>query len=55
MNQGGGSALNISKSLIDIDTGQCLGILSFDIKETLFFETYRSVIDEKNEKLLSGG
>lgn len=49
MNQGGGSALNISKSLIDIDTGQCLGILSFDIKETLFFETYRSVIDEKNE------
>lgn len=51
MNQGGGSALNISKSLIDIDTGQCLGILSFDIKETLFFETYRSVIDEKNENL----
>lgn len=49
MNQNGSSALNISKSLIDINTGQCLGILSFDIKETLFFEAYRFVMNQKNE------
>lgn len=49
MNQNGSSALNISKSLIDINTGQCLGILSFDIKETLFFEAYRFVMNQKIE------
>ncbi len=46
-----GSAFNISKSLIDIDTGQCLGILSFDIREALFYDSYRSVIDRDNEHL----
>ncbi len=46
------SAFNISKSLIDIDTGSCLGILSFDIKEELFFDFYDNIIDENNESLL---
>lgn len=45
------SAFNISKSLIDIDTGECLGILSFDIKESLFYDSYRSVIDKNEEQL----
>ena len=45
----GQSAFNISKSLIDIDTGVCLGILSFDVKEDLFYETYRNVSDENDE------
>ncbi len=45
------SAFNISKSLIDINTGECLGILSFDIKESLFYDSYRSVIDKNEEQL----
>ena len=45
------SAFNISKSLIDIDTGECLGILSFNIKESLFYDSYRSVIDKSEEQL----
>lgn len=47
----GESSLNISKSLIDIDTGECLGILSFDIKESLFYDCYSPVIDSKEEQL----
>lgn len=46
------SAFNISKSLIDIDTGTCLGILSFNIKEKLFYDSYHDIIDESNESLL---
>lgn len=45
----GKSVFNISKSLIDIDTGACLGILSFDVKENLFYETYRNVSDKNDE------
>lgn len=45
----GQSAFNISKSLIDIDTGVCLGILSFDVKEDLFYESYRNISDENDE------
>lgn len=45
----GGSALNISKSLIDIKTGNLLGILSFDIKESLFYDSYKSVSDKDSE------
>lgn len=46
------SALNISKSLIDITTGKCLGILSFDIKENLFYDSYNKISDSKNEEFL---
>lgn len=49
--ENGDSALNISKSLIDINTGECLGILSFDIRESLFYDCYRSVIDSGEEQL----
>lgn len=45
----GKSALNISKSLIDIKTGRLLGILSFDIKEVLFYDAYKSVSDKDSE------
>lgn len=50
-NEDTSSAFNISKSLIDIDTGECLGILSFDIRESLFYDSYYSVIDKKEEQL----
>ncbi len=48
----GAAALTVSKSLIDIRSGACLGILSFDIKESLFYEAYHSVSDIKNEAFL---
>ncbi len=48
----GAAALTVSKSLIDIRSGACLGILSFDIKESLFYEAYHSVSDMKNEAFL---
>lgn len=48
----GASALTVSKSLIDIRSGACLGILTFDIKESLFYESYHSVSDEENECFL---
>ncbi|MEG1847734.1 MAG: histidine kinase [Lachnospiraceae bacterium] len=41
-----GSAINISKSLIDVQSGKCLGILTFDIKESLFYEAYRTLNSE---------
>lgn len=43
------STINISKSLIDIKTGKCLGILSFDIKESLLYDSYDFVSDKTNE------
>lgn len=46
------SAFNISKSLIDIDTGVCLGVLSFDIKEDLFYDAYINASDSSNETFL---
>ena len=42
----------MSKSLIDIRSGSCLGILTFDIKESLFYDSYHSVSDEENECFL---
>ena len=48
----GAAALTVSKSLIDIRSGACLGILSFDIKEPLFYEAYHSVSDMENEVFL---
>lgn len=48
----GAAALTVSKSLIDIRSGACLGILSFDIKESLFYEAYHSVSDMENEAFL---
>lgn len=48
----GAAALTVSKSLIDIRSGSCLGILTFDIKESLFYDSYHSVSDEKNECFL---
>lgn len=48
----GAAALTVSKSLIDIRSGSCLGILTFDIKESLFYDSYHSVSDEENECLL---
>lgn len=48
----GTAALTVSKSLIDIQSGVCLGILSFDIKESLFYEAYHSVSDMENEAFL---
>lgn len=44
------SAINISKSLIEIETGKCLGIFSFDIKESLFYDTYDSVSNTDTER-----
>lgn len=44
-------AFNISKSLIDINTGTCLGILSFDIKEDLFYDAYKTITDGYNESI----
>lgn len=44
------SAVNISKSLIEIETGKCLGIFSFDIKESLFYDTYDSVSNTDTER-----
>ena len=52
MDPTGKSALNISKSLIDITTGKCLGILSFDIKEKLFYDSYSKISDSRNEEFL---
>ncbi|MFT3985129.1 MAG: histidine kinase [Lachnospiraceae bacterium] len=46
------AAFHLSKSLIDIDTGACLGILSFDIKEELFYDAYRNVTDGNTEAFL---
>ena len=48
----GAAALTVSKSLIDIRSGSCLGILTFDIKESLFYDSYHSVSDEENECFL---
>ena len=48
----GAAALPVSKSLIDIRSGSCLGILTFDIKESLFYDSYHSVSDEENECFL---
>lgn len=42
----GTSALSVSKSLIDINTGVCLGVLSFDIRESLFSDSYHPVSDK---------
>lgn len=42
-------ALTVSKSLIDIRSGACLGVLTFDIKESLFYESYHLAADEANE------
>ncbi len=52
MVKNGTSALCISKSLIDINTGSCLGILSFDIRESLFRDAYIQVLDPKNEHFI---
>ncbi len=49
LDSSGIAAFNISKSLIDIDTGICLGILSFDIKEELFYDAYKTITDGYNE------
>ena len=48
----GAAALTVSKSLIDIRSGSCLGILTFDIKESLFYDSYHCVSDEENECFL---
>ena len=48
----GAAALTVSKSLIDIQSGACLGILTFDIKESLFYDAYHSVSDVENECFL---
>lgn len=48
----GAAALTVSKSLIDIRSGSCLGILTFDIKESLFYDSYHSVSDVGNECFL---
>ena len=48
----GAAALTVSKSLIDIRSGSCLGILTFDIKESLFYDSYHSGSDEENECFL---
>lgn len=45
----GSSAFNISKSLIDIGTGECLGILSFEVSESLFYNSYKSAVDNSVE------
>lgn len=42
-------ALNISKSLIDINSGKCLGILSFNIRESFFYDAYDAVVDKDIE------
>ncbi|SHJ63139.1 Histidine kinase-, DNA gyrase B-, and HSP90-like ATPase [Anaerocolumna jejuensis DSM 15929] len=46
------SAYNISKTLIDIKTGNCLGILSFNIKESLFYQSYSNISDSQEEEFL---
>ena len=46
------SAICISKSLIDINTGECLGVLSFDINESLFKDIYINVSNPNNERFL---
>lgn len=43
LDNSGKSALRISKSLIDIDNGQCLGILTMDLKEEMFYDVYRDL------------
>lgn len=47
--QSGVGALNLSKSLIDINTGKCLGVLSFDIKESLFLNIYHNLSSTGSE------
>lgn len=48
MDKSGGSALSVSKSLIDINTGVCLGVLTFDIRESLFHASYESISDNSS-------
>lgn len=45
------SCINISKALIDINTGEYLGILSFNIKEDLFYDIYQAVVDDRTEQV----
>lgn len=52
LDQSGTSALSVSKSLIDVNTGTCLGVLSFDIRESLFHDSYYPVSDSKSERFM---
>ena len=47
----GESIFNVSKALINIDTGENIGILSFDIRESIFFDSYCKTIRNGTESL----
>lgn len=48
----GQSAFNLSKSLIDVNNGNCLGMLSFDMKEELFYQAYSKLSQENEEEFM---
>ena len=52
LDQSGQSAMSVSKSLIDINTGACLGVLTFDIRESLFYDSYQPVSDNASEHFM---
>lgn len=43
MDSSGKSAFNFSKSIIDIDSGRYLGLLTMDLREELFYNVYSSL------------
>ena len=46
------NSISISKSLIDIETGFCLGVLVFDIRESLFHASYAPILDNMDDNFL---
>lgn len=48
----GENAISVSKSLIDINTGVCLGVLVCDIKESIFHSSYAPISNNDDERFL---